>query len=109
MQVTAWHSGASTYGIRIGKHNRDKYFNSKWKAIEVEIDGRIQRFVLTAGFWHQCPEIRDRGAPIIREWLQRHHLSKWAFGHPPKVELLFLGQGRFRLVPKSPNGRGIAT
>ncbi len=99
MQATAWHSGGNTYGIRVGKPNRDEYFDPKWKAIEVEIEGSFHRFELTNGFWRQCPEFRDRGNPIIREWLQRHQLLKWPRGQPPKLQLFPLGPGKFRLLP----------
>ena len=98
MQVTVWHSGENIYGIRVGKSNRDKYFNHKWKSIEVEIEGCFHRFNLTNGFWHRCPEFRDRGTPIIREWLRSHQLLNWPSGQPPKIELNSLGEGKFRLV-----------
>ncbi len=98
MQATAWHSGGNTYGIRVGKPNRDEYFDPKWKGIQVEIEGHFYPFALTEGFWHRCPEFRDRGDPIIRKWLQRRRLLSWALGHPPKLKLVSLGQGRFRLL-----------
>jgi hypothetical protein len=54
---------------------------------------------LTPAFWRNCPEFRDRGRPVIREWLQRHHSLRWPRGQPPQVELLPPGNGKFRLLP----------
>ena len=69
-----------------------------WTEIEVEIDGRSHRFALTAGFWNKCPEFRDRGAPVIRDWQRRHRTLDWPKGHPPRFELVPMGGNRFRLV-----------
>src|SRR5438128_1051802 len=98
MQASAWNDGANTYGIRVGMSNRDRYFDPTWKVIEVEIDGRSHQFALTPGFWNQCPEFRDRGSTVIREWLRLHHTLDWPSGNPPQFELVSLGSNRFRLV-----------
>jgi hypothetical protein len=99
MRASAWNDGKTTYGISVGKPNRKKYFNPDWKVIKVEIEGHFHTFDLTPGFWKDCPEFRDRGKPVIREWLQRHRSLKWPRGQPPKVELVPLGNGEFRLLP----------
>jgi hypothetical protein len=98
MRASAWNDGGSTYGIRVGATNRVRYFDPTWKSIEVELDGRWHRFTLTPGFWKKCPEFRDRGQPIIRAWLERHRSLTWPYRHPPTVELIPLGTGRFRLA-----------
>jgi hypothetical protein len=98
MQASAWNDGASTYGIRVGLPNRDAYFDPTWTEIEVEIDGQSHLFALTPGFWQQCPEFRDRGSPVIREWLRLHYTLDWPSGDPPRFELVPLGGNRFRLV-----------
>ena len=36
--------------------------------------------------------------PAIRDWLRRHHTLNWPRRHPPRFQLLPLGEGRFRLV-----------
>jgi hypothetical protein len=97
MNASAWNGGASAYGIRVGIPNRDQYFDQSWDEIEVEIEGEVHRFALTAGFWKNCPEFRDRGRSIIRDWLRRHHTIDWARGEPPQVQLTPLGGNRFRL------------
>jgi hypothetical protein len=99
MRAIAWHGGAGTYGIRVGSPNRDTYFLQSWTEIDVEIDGRCYQFALTPGFWNKCPEFRDRGSPVIREWLRRHHSLDWSRGNPPRSELVPLGGSRFRLEP----------
>jgi hypothetical protein len=97
MDVTTWRSG-NTFGVRVGVANRDKYFDRSWPLIEVEMDGEIHRFGLTAGFWHKCPEFRDKGQPIIRNWLKRHKSVHWARGEPPCMSLIPLKDNHFRLV-----------
>jgi hypothetical protein len=97
MQASVWHDGHSTYGIRVGVANRDRHFDPAWKQIEVELDGYVHSFALTPGFWHKCPEFRERGQPLLRRWLQRHKSLTWPFGKPPRVTLIPLGNARFRL------------
>jgi hypothetical protein len=100
MNVSAWRSGKhGTYGIRVGNQNRKRFFDSRWSEIEVEVEGEMRTFELTAGFWHKCPEFRDRGSPVLREWLRRHHTIDWPKGQPPSFTLTSLGENRFRLVP----------
>src|SRR5687768_8744688 len=98
MQASAWRGGSTAapiYGIRVGISNRDEYFDEDWHEIEVEVDGHPQRFGITPGFWNKCPEFRDRGSPVIREWLRRHHTLNWTKGQPPEVRLVPLGGRRF--------------
>ncbi len=47
MRVSAWSNGAGTYGIRVGRSNRDDHFDTSWSQIEVEIDGENHVFELT--------------------------------------------------------------
>jgi hypothetical protein len=97
MQATAWSNGGGTYGIRVGFSNRQKFFDRGWTGIEIEIDGEVHQFATQGGFWRQCPEIRDTGEPVIREWLRQHRTLKWRKGDPPRMELVPLGENRFRL------------
>ena len=78
--------------------NRDAHFDRSWTHIKVEIDGESHAFLLTAGFWNKCPEFRDSGGTVIRDWLHRHHTLNWPAGEPPRFRLLPLGGGRFRLL-----------
>jgi hypothetical protein len=97
MEVSAWHDGDSTFGIRVGKQNRDRYFKKSWTSIQVSMDGQIYSFALTNGFWHKCPEFRDK---VIKKWLQQHYLIPWEKGHPPKMHLIPLSDNA---IPLSDN------
>jgi hypothetical protein len=98
VEASAWSSGGGTFGIRVGMRNRDRLFDRSWSQIEVEIDGQFQTFVLTPGFWNKCPEFRDSGGTVIRDWLRQLHTLDWPSGEPPRFQLLPLGGGRFRLL-----------
>jgi len=98
MEASAWCNGNGTYGIRVGTRNRDRHFERTWKEIEVEMDGQFHRFSLTEGFWDDCPEFRDHGAPIICEWLRQYRTLEWERDCPPRMMLVPLGGGQFRLL-----------
>lgn len=102
MQVKAWRNGkagtATTYGLKVGHLNREEFFDHAWAGIEVELDGEFHDFELSRGFWHLCPEIRDKRRPLIKDWLRRHRTLPWPKGEPPSAELIPLGGNRFRLV-----------
>jgi hypothetical protein len=98
MQVSGWRNGASkhsTYGIRVGKPNREAYFDPSWSTIQVDIEGTWHEFELTNGFWNDCPEFRGRA---IRQWLERNHLLSWSRQKPPRAHLLPVDSNRFRLI-----------
>lgn len=102
MKASAWRGGSRDnlqYGIRVGRANRDAYFDRSWTSIEVSMDGQWETFPLTPGFWNQCTEFRDSGSPRIRHWLERHFTTDWPKGQPPHFTLKPMGEGRFQLVP----------
>ena len=80
MEVSTWF-GSGIYGVRVGAMNREQYFDRTWSTIEVEMDDEFHRFSLTRGFWKKCPEFRDRGQPVIREWLRRTIKEKYGAYH----------------------------
>jgi hypothetical protein len=92
MRAKAWKGGA--FGIRVGKANARRFFDATRPMVEVEIDGKWDRFLLSKTFWTGCPEIR--GVPI-RSWLRDHGLDSWPQRHPPEIELTPVGDNRFRL------------
>jgi hypothetical protein len=94
--VVQWQWNA--FGIRVGIANQSRYFDRLWTEIEVEIEGRPHHFVLTPGFWKKCPEFRDSGGTVIRDWLRKYYTLEWPTGEPPRFQLLPIGGGRFRLV-----------
>jgi hypothetical protein len=97
MDAGAWKSGGETYGIRVGIGNRDAFFQRSWESIRVEIDGVVRVFKLTPGFWHKCPEFRDSGATVIKDWLGRNFGLPWPKGSPPHFELMPVSGDLFRL------------
>ncbi|GMO16720.1 MAG: hypothetical protein Pg6A_02810 [Termitinemataceae bacterium] len=97
MEVSAW--SGNTYGVRVGYANRDKFFNSSWDWIEVEIENKTHRFRLTGSFWDGCPEFRDSGGTVIQDWLRRNYTVPWPNGSPPRFKLEVIGEQRFRLEP----------
>ncbi|WP_427157005.1 hypothetical protein ACQFX9_16575 [Aliinostoc sp. HNIBRCY26] len=102
MQASAWKNGIGkyiNYGIRIRKNNRDEFFDRTWKEIKVEIDSETYNFTLTSTFWTTCPEFRDGKEKVIRHWLEKYKALTWTKRKPPKVELVSLGYGKFRLLP----------
>jgi hypothetical protein len=96
MDVSAWRNGGGGYGIRVGKKNRDGFFNPSWQSIEVEIDGELHEFRLTSRFWGTCPEFRGS---VIKEWLRRNYGLPWPKDRPPHFNLEVIGERRFRLKP----------
>jgi hypothetical protein len=106
MRVTAWRSGrfanpSITYGIRIGKEDREQYFQLRWTSITAEIEGgSTTELPLTRGFWRKCPEIRN---PVFREWFTAQGLIPWPDGSPPTFELEPVSGRHFRLSRLSSN------
>jgi hypothetical protein len=100
MNITAWSDGHSEpgYGLYVGISNLVQHFDRAWSHVEIEMDGRTEVFELLPGFWNKCPEIRDRGSRRIRSWLERHRSLRWGLRQRPRMELIPLGSGRFRLV-----------
>ncbi|MEI8209556.1 MAG: hypothetical protein WCG16_10155 [Methylococcales bacterium] len=92
MRVTKWKSG-DTYGVRVGKKNRDKYFNNSDSVIKVKINDQFYDFDITSGFWNNCPEFREKiiHINVIRNWLEKN-------GDPQYFQLIPLNvQGTFEL------------
>lgn len=98
MIVAGWSNGKGTFGVRVGTVNRNLHFKPSWTKIMVEIDGEMHSFCLTAGFWRKCPEFRDVGTPVIRDWLHRHFTVEWPKNRPPRFQLLPVGIAQFRLM-----------
>lgn len=111
MKVSAWWGGTKskkTYGIYIGKPNREAYFDQSLTEVHIEMDGVTHTFELLIGFWRDCPEIKDRGGSIIKSWFQKHKIIKqpechppWPNHTPPKMKLIKLSMDKFRLEPNA--------
>ena len=94
MKVTGWSNGKSTYGIKVGRPNREAFFHRSLTRFVVEVDGIDDVHSPTDAFWSTCPELRS---PAIRDWLRRQGPLPWAHRKPPRFTLVPLGEGRFRL------------
>jgi hypothetical protein len=101
MEVSAWSNGSGTYGIKIRKVNRQKFFNPLWQWVEVEIDEKPYKFQLIPGFWHDYPEFRDSGATVIKNWLRCNYRLPGEKGKHPRFTLEVVANKRFRLESKS--------
>jgi len=105
MRVKAWKSGtfekpSTAYGIRIGKENRQRYFQQGWTSITIEIeDGAVIEALLTPGFWRECPEVRH---PAFLDWFNSNDLIRWFAGRPPIFELKPVSEKRFKLEYAAP-------
>jgi hypothetical protein len=91
MQVTAWKGGvgewsSATYGVRIGKGNRDKFFSDTWHTVILRLEGARApvEVKITSGFWRNCPELRSKE---IGHWFQKNGLVPWTKSHPPAMTL----------------------
>lgn len=95
--ATGWKGG--TYGIRVGAHNRDKFFDPDWKTVELELVGgpEAQKVVVSVSqsFWQNCPELR---AAAIGRWLMGLGLAPWLKGSPPRLQLEAQGDGALKVV-----------
>lgn len=99
MIVSAWHNGSGTYGISVGKPNRQAYFEESWDHVWVMIEGKDHRFELTSGFWRKCPEFRDKGGTVIQDWLRKYKVLTWLKWKNPKATLTKLEGNKFQLEP----------
>jgi hypothetical protein len=107
MIVTAWKVGASeeevsTYGLRIGIPNRDKFFQREWASISLTFHGasNLIQVEMTSGFWRRCPELRS---PAIKAWLKQQGLLTWPRGRPPMFRMEQIEGNRF-VVYRFDNG-----
>lgn len=88
--TTAWHNGGppeetSGYGLKLTKADRDRYFDSSWEHILLELDGAETTSVsLSPSFWRSCPELRSAE---IGSWLIQHGAAPWKQGSPPGIVL----------------------
>lgn len=97
MLASAWTNGRSTYGINVGRTNRKRFFSPNAKVVNILIDGQAHQFRLSPSFWNSCPEIRDSGQPVIRQWLERNNLLSWPLYEPARVNLLPVSHNTYRL------------
>lgn len=86
------------YGLRVGRRNRDAYFDRTWKTVLVEMPdmpGQPLEFPLTRTFWTSCPELRSA---VFGKWMIDLGLAPWPRGAPPRIQVEHLGDNRFRVI-----------
>lgn len=71
MQVTAWSNGNGIYGIRVGRANRERFFQPSWQEIEVDIAG---------GVCINFDSREDFGETALNSETHARFLSKHGFG-----------------------------
>jgi len=88
--VTGWNNGSYSgtgagYGIRIGKKNRDLYFDKKWNETIIEIEGyKSISASIAPTFWTTCPELRSK---YIGKWMIFNRIAPWAGRKTPELIL----------------------
>ncbi|NKE60688.1 hypothetical protein FXN61_29420 [Lentzea sp. PSKA42] len=102
--VTAWSNGrplgsGAGYGLRISAADRDEFFEPCWDSVEIELGPADAVTVsLSKSFWRTCTELRSAA---VGRWLMTLGLAPWPKGAPPRLELVRLRGGRFRLIAPS--------
>ena len=96
MIVSGWYDGHSTYGLRIFEGDVSLYFRPEWESVTVYLPDEKDPVIIpiTASFWEGSPELRS---PVIKDLFVRNRLAPWAKNQPPKLELVPMGEGVFRL------------
>jgi hypothetical protein len=111
MYATAWHNGGEPrepagYGLKFAKVDRDRYFESEWDDIVLELEsaGSIT-LPLSAAFWRSGTELRSAD---IGKWLLAAEVAPWPRGSPPGVVVTGLEGNRFsaRVLKRKTLGLG---
>ena len=82
MLVSCWKGG--TYGIRITKDDRNRFFQRQWTTVTVTAGSNTSTHKIEGTFWTTCPELRG-GA--IKDYVLAQGHSSWKTGNPPKLTL----------------------
>ena len=103
MIVTAWNNGrhhksGAGYGIKISVEDRDRFFNSTWKTVILELEGyshSVEVNINKTSFWNtSCRELISKDIGL---WLRQRGLAPWTKRKPPKLEMVPVKDNRFEL------------
>jgi hypothetical protein len=103
MIVTAWNNGSHSptgagYGIKIKITDRDKYFDKKWKNIDLCLGGTskyIKINVSKKSFWDcRCHELSSKRIGV---WLKENKKDVWPIYHPPKMIMKKMQGNKFKV------------
>lgn len=99
--VTAWNNGkhfstGAGYGIEIRAKDRDKYFDTNWKKVILQLDRhpRDLEINITGSFWAKCAELRSKDIGI---WLIENKKAPWQEGRPPKMVMELIKDNKFKI------------
>lgn len=109
MYATAWHNGGAPrdpagYGLKLVDRDRDRYFDSEWKEIILELEGTEPvTLPLSPSFWRSCTELRSEA---IGAWLLAADVAPWVRLSPPGVVVTEIEGNRFsaRILKRKPLG-----
>ena len=94
MKVTAWKNGKhkalnTSYGLRITKEDRDRFFRKSWGSVFISLPGKKVETALNvkkASFWNDsCRQLIGRE---VKEWLVGNDYVPWPYRQPPKFQLI---------------------
>jgi len=94
--VTAWNNGSESFGFRITKADRDKFFSNNWKGVEIILPNSEKINVgISSSFWKKCHELRNKE---IGNWLKSNGKDNWKKYNPPKFNLIPIEKSCFRVT-----------
>lgn len=104
-KASAWtngkvnHTTGSGFGLRIPKEYRKAIFEKDWHFVHIKPPG-IDKFEVKIhpSFWDKCHELRSIE---IGQWLISNGLNKWEKRKPHKIDLEYVGNKTFNLIPAS--------
>lgn len=101
MVVTGWCDGkhlesGAGYGLKVEQRDLAS-FNRVWGQVTLELEGYdhpVSVNIAKDSFWGKCRELIGRD---IGRWLLQNKLAPWSSGHPPKLQMMPVGEGRFQV------------
>lgn len=106
MIVTAFRSGQVSYGLRIKRPDRNRFFKRKWKTVNLSLSGHsgpIEVNIDKDSFWGKCAgELINKE---IKRWLFDKGLVTWTKGMPPKFSMNTISEGYFSVIPLQELGK----
>lgn len=101
MIVTACRSGQVSYGLRIRRPDRNKFFKREWKTVKLSLSGHpgFIEVNIKDSFWGRCSELINKE---IKRWLLEllnKGLVTWTRGMPPKFSINTISGGYFSVIP----------
>ncbi len=94
--ATAWKNDKKSFGLSLTVNARDCHFYREWNTVELHLSGFNNPAIVNIekrSFWDgKCRHLISMD---IRKWLDISGKIPWEKGHPPKIQMKALGEGRF--------------